>query len=888
MKQIYLFIIVLFSVLLIITIFSGMKDDGGSGVNIGSNSSNNDKGAEKGIELTSQKIFNPNAFSKAEKGLFLADLKTGIQIVTKEGITPFEIKDSIEFRLPAAMVLHNRLLYIADYRNNRIVVLDEKGNYQNEWTNPEMSDPEGIAADDDGNIYVASYGNGKILKLNTEGELINSWTNASNDGSLQLKHPHGIFVYNNSVFVTELLGDISVIQYSLDGEFINKFGNEDRHWKLKYPTSLWVHKDKVLVADAVAHQIKIFDTDGNYIKSLGELGLDYGQFFYPYGVGVDEDETIYVGDTHNHRVQFFTMEGNYIGSINSEIIDFDKKHIESLGANELKELSYTSEEVDSDAYGVAAYKDSIFTSQLFDGSINNISQKENIEKTVQNLIYPWSIKYGNGELWVIDEPGSILSYSKEGQLNLMLSLTSLQFDPTESVETWIYRPQDVAVYESSIAIANAVPGNIVLVNNYGGVEKEISLQKTSTDRVIPTGIDFINKENIVVVDMVGKIKVINLNSESSIELKSPIGFYQPYRVNVNKINDLIAVTEPYANRIQFYDKKYNWVGFISNKSNPLIDKPVGITSDDKGNFIISNQGSKKLIKVTLNKKEITKSVKEYTYNDSKVNINSRQVTFNNSPFIKIYDAPTNKALDYWSYYKDDKGIVKYDFSFSWLNFKVPVDPGYGNHIWPTGIAHYSMLNYYKWKETHENQYKDEFLTHVNWLLENGVKKTNGVVVWPNEIRLRLSKVPEEYISASAQAGAAGVLMKAIEVNPENKKVYLDYAHGALKAFEYSTEENGVRSSLNGEPFFIEYPGEDIERVDILPFMWTLVFLKEAGQSGEPYYIAGKETAEIELAKNKVLIGGFPYWGEQFNQTGIDLQTSKTVVKILDALNINIK
>ncbi|KEF38849.1 NHL repeat protein,D-glucuronyl C5-epimerase,gluconolactonase family protein [Schinkia azotoformans MEV2011] len=847
-------------------------------------------GGEKGFVLTSDKIFNPNAFSIAEEGLYLADLNTGIQLVTMKGVSSLDIKET-EFRLPAALALFNGKLYICDYRNNRIVVLDKRGKYVDEWSNKEMSDPEGIAIDENGNVYIASYGNGKILKFDATGKLINSWTNASIDGNVQLKHPHGIYISNNNVFVTELFGDVSVIQYNLEGEFIKKFGNEDANWKLKYPTSLWVHEGEVFVADAVSNRITVFDINGKFVRSFGELGIGDGQFFYPYGVGVDEKDIIYVGDTHNNRIQFFSLNGDYLGSINNpKMIGEKSKTINKINqGDQPKELKFSSEEIKlDDSYGISVGIDKLFTTDLNGGSINSISKNVTPNNMINGLIYPWSVKNEKENLWVLDEPGGLSLYSKESSLNLYYNITSLQFDPTESVNTWIYRPQDISIIGDQIAIANTVPGNVVILNRYGGIEKEIGLVGENQDKAMPTGIEFVNKNELIVVDMHGTVKMNNLANEYSMELKTPIGFYQPYRVNINKVNGLIGITEPYANRIQFFDKDYNWVGYISDKSNSLINKPVGITSDNDGEFYVSNIESDVLLKI---------NVENYQQNNNRVvmereissfDIKSRPKSNIPSPFIKVYDAPTNKALDYWSYYKDDKGIVKYDFGFSWLNFKVPVNPGYGNHSWPTGIAHYSLLNYYKWKETNENKYKEEFLIHVNWLLENGVKKSNGVIVWPNEVKLNLKNVQVGYISASAQAGAAAVLMKAIEVNPENKKVYLDYAHGALKAFEYSTEENGVRSSLNGEPFFIEYPGEDIERVDILPFMWTLVFLKEAGQSGEPYYIAGKETAEIELAKNKVLIGGFPYWGEQFNQTGIDLQTSKTVVKILDALNINIK
>jgi sugar lactone lactonase YvrE len=65
---------------------------------------------------------------------------------------------------------------------------------------------------------------------------------------------------------------------------------------------------RLFVADAYAHEIKVFDVAGNLIETIGRRGDGPGEFNYPSHVALAGDD-LYVTDTMNSRVQVISLTG---------------------------------------------------------------------------------------------------------------------------------------------------------------------------------------------------------------------------------------------------------------------------------------------------------------------------------------------------------------------------------------------------------------------------------------------------------------------------------------------------------------------------------------------------------------------------------------------------
>ena len=68
----------------------------------------------------------------------------------------------------------------------------------------------------------------------------------------------------------------------------------------------------VYVADTFNNRIQMFDTNGVFQRSLGQVGSGSGSFIRPYDVAVDGEGNIYVADTYNFRVQKFDANGVFL------------------------------------------------------------------------------------------------------------------------------------------------------------------------------------------------------------------------------------------------------------------------------------------------------------------------------------------------------------------------------------------------------------------------------------------------------------------------------------------------------------------------------------------------------------------------------------------------
>jgi len=88
---------------------------------------------------------------------------------------------------------------------------------------------------------------------------------------------------------------------------------------------------RIYVLDYKEAQIKVFDINGDYLKTIGRAGQGPGELASPYSICVTEQNQIMIQDLNNHRMVFFSLEGNYLKSISTAELIMVGSWIDSEG-----------------------------------------------------------------------------------------------------------------------------------------------------------------------------------------------------------------------------------------------------------------------------------------------------------------------------------------------------------------------------------------------------------------------------------------------------------------------------------------------------------------------------------------------------------------------------
>ncbi len=67
----------------------------------------------------------------------------------------------------------------------------------------------------------------------------------------------------------------------------------------------------VYVADAGAHRVQVYDSNGNYLKTIGTLGVGQGRLNTPQRIAIDSNNRLLVAESGNNRLQVFNADGSF-------------------------------------------------------------------------------------------------------------------------------------------------------------------------------------------------------------------------------------------------------------------------------------------------------------------------------------------------------------------------------------------------------------------------------------------------------------------------------------------------------------------------------------------------------------------------------------------------
>jgi DNA-binding beta-propeller fold protein YncE len=190
----------------------------------------------------------------------------------------------------------------------RIQHIDHTGKFLNGWRLKDFSQgkPVGLTAGPDGNLWIPDTHYSRVLVFDAKtGQLVKKFGEHGREPG-QFVFPSDIaFDAKGNVFVSEF-GDNDRIQVFDPNtlELLYSFGRFGAGpGEFSRPQSMVIDGETLYVTDACNHRIQVFKTDGTFVRSMGKIGSDLGEFRFPYGLDMDSKGRLVVCEFGNNRVQ---------------------------------------------------------------------------------------------------------------------------------------------------------------------------------------------------------------------------------------------------------------------------------------------------------------------------------------------------------------------------------------------------------------------------------------------------------------------------------------------------------------------------------------------------------------------------------------------------------
>ena len=265
------------------------------------------------IQLNSQTMISPTS-------IFLPLVKPVVpDYKTKQLPTAYCCKKSSkqkspgELNRPRSPAIHYKTgnIYIADLSNHRVQVFSCKGEYLFMFSE-KMNGPVCICISQN-NVFVTQYTSHCINMYELEGKLIKS-VGSEGNGEAQFKHPRGLDVSDrtNNIYVCDYSNDrIQILTEEL--KYHSMLGID----LLRRPHDVKVTRDRVLVLDESDPCMFVFNSDHVLTNRLITRGVGK-QTNSPRCFDIDREYNIIMSDYSDHCVYVFNQEGEQIHKFGME------------------------------------------------------------------------------------------------------------------------------------------------------------------------------------------------------------------------------------------------------------------------------------------------------------------------------------------------------------------------------------------------------------------------------------------------------------------------------------------------------------------------------------------------------------------------------------------
>jgi len=172
-----------------------------------------------------------------------------------------------------------------------------------------LVNPASCRADSrDGRLYVADVAGGRVVVFDSTLKYVSAF------GGGEGVEPADVYLEGDRIWVSDIgTGKVRAYErqtHRLLVEFPDAEPGDSAY--LRQPTHIAVADGEVYVSDGLTFNVKVYDTQGKFLRTIGALGRGPGQFARPKGIAVDRNGYLYVVDTAFENVQVFDRDGQLL------------------------------------------------------------------------------------------------------------------------------------------------------------------------------------------------------------------------------------------------------------------------------------------------------------------------------------------------------------------------------------------------------------------------------------------------------------------------------------------------------------------------------------------------------------------------------------------------
>jgi tetratricopeptide (TPR) repeat protein/sugar lactone lactonase YvrE len=404
----------------------------------------------------------------------------------------------------------------------------------------------------------------------------------------------------------------SIKVYSPNGVYLRSLPKSGK------PVALSVAEDGIYVADETSFSILKYDFDTNLVYSFGSMGEGKAQFKSLSGMAVDRAQQVFIGDAKKALIDAFVVEaGKPLESLPKAAGRTSVKWLENI-PEEVQQLAWDGKET---IYAVGKNKRSLLTIRkgVAAGTIN-LDEMQLAGVTVDKSGAIWVLDKKNYQVAKLDESGKVL----------------LKFGSEGSGAGQFNSPSAIAVSSSGMIFVSDRSNHNVQIFRADGVFLNALNGDNSSKLSSPAAMAFDQHDNLYILDSSREsVLAYSSNGQSQGEFaKNKDGsslLSKP--VSLIAVNDEVQVLE--ANRVKVFSPAGQLVRTFgaSGTGAGSFDDPVAITYGGGSNFLISDNGNKRIQAfATLHKPEAPQQLAAQAKVHS-IELHWAQAT---SPYIKQY------------------------------------------------------------------------------------------------------------------------------------------------------------------------------------------------------------------------------------------------------------